>query len=247
MKSILFALSLSLFFNYSYSQLDPKYFGTYIAEDELSFFTVYTMDEVVDDCFVIDFEVYENNELIYGASGFGSCDGPNGHWLIQLEGEKTPREIEFKEEEGSGVVLILHEKGTLKEYYHFEESELIEEDGDSVDDYVDEYMDEYAEEMVYEEFVFVRQDGSELIIYPEGEFVGFTLSGALSEKCEGNEVTGVMMPMDEEMTLFEFKGEDGCRIEFQISTDSINIIEESCGFYRGIACADWNGLYVISQ
>ena len=113
----------------------------------------------------------------------------------------------------------------------------------------EEFEDEGIEEETGEEIYFSRDDGSELILYSldDGNSVGFTIYYASTGECEENGMDGLLSPMNEEMSLFEFIGNDKCRIEFQISSDSINLIEENCSEFHSEQCGEWGGLYRLNR
>ena len=230
----------------SFGQLEPEFHGTYMAEDESASLTVYTMDEVVEDCFLVDYEVYENFALIMSMSGYGSCDGPNGHWLMRFDETGLNLEVEFTRQNGVPVI-ILHDPGGKTFFYRIDEEIETTEDADGLEEYLEEYEEGMDEEGAEEEFFFAREDGAELLLFNDNEQIGFLLTGVLTEKCQSNDITGVMIPLDEELTIFEFKTAQGCRIEFQMSSDSINIVEEKCGALHNSGCGTWSGLYVLGQ
>ena len=70
-----FLFSLSV----SFSQLDLKYFGEYVSNDFTESFTIYSMDEMDEHCFFVDYVKFdENDELVKNLSGYGHCDDSEG-------------------------------------------------------------------------------------------------------------------------------------------------------------------------
>ena len=57
------------------AQLDPFYFGSYVNSDSSRMITVYTMDEVVEDCFIVEMD---NLTLSEHWEGYGHCSGEDG-------------------------------------------------------------------------------------------------------------------------------------------------------------------------
>lgn len=228
MKVLILFLAICFTSSFSFSQLDPQFFGTYVNDDMTNGFLIYTMDEVASDCFLVEFELYQGLETISSETGYGHCDGPNGHMEIQLESKGGAKlEVGFTVDElGFNLLTVYNKDGTTTEYYSLP-------------------MDEEYTSGDYEEFVFVREDGAELVLYDEDGNVGFTLFGVISDGCDANEIEGIMIPLDEELTSFEYV-EGGCKIEFQVSNDKINVIESNCKI--GTAkCSPLSGLYSLAQ
>ena len=128
----------------------------------------------------------------------------------------------------------------------------IVEDENSTEEYSEEYPEELLGELGEEtgdEIYYSRDDGSELILYSldANNSLGFAIYYASNGACEDNVIDGILSPMNEEMSLFEFRRSDKCRIEFQISTDSINLIEENCSEIRTENCGEWSGLYILNR
>lgn len=228
MKVLILFLAICCTSSFSFSQLDPQFFGSYVNDDMTNGFLIYTMDEVASDCFLVEFELYQGLETISSETGYGHCDGPNGHMEIQLESKGGAKlEVGFTVDElGFNLLTVYNNDGTTTEYYSLP-------------------MDEEYTSGDYEEFVFVRDDGAELVLYDEDGNVGFTLFGVISDGCDANEIEGIMFPLDEELTSFEYV-EGGCKIEFQVSNDKINVIESNCKI--GTAkCSPLSGLYSLAQ
>lgn len=228
-------LSTFLLSSMSFGQLDPFYFGTYIDDNFSAGYTIYTMDEVVDDCFLVEYERFENYQSVFGVSGFGHCEGENGVMEIQFEDDDIKTQVAFKiDEHGLKSMTILSGEDAGKVYREY--NDFVPESGNE---------DEVASEEIY----YSREDGSELIIYStsDSKNLGFTIFSAGSDSCEGNGLEGVMKAMNEEMSLFEFQVNEKCRVEFQISTDSINLVEENCSGTHPESCGEWEGLYILNR
>jgi hypothetical protein len=213
--------------NRALSQLDPFYFGTYINKDFTESYTIYFLDETTDDCFLVEREKYENYQTVYGESGFGICE-EDGTTKIKLESAETPLIIEFEIAE-DGLKIMSVDLGDGENMLFTELSEI-------------ETMESQTEEIY-----FSRQDGSELMVYPDGDQLGFTFYGLVDNKCEVNEFTGIMVPKNEEMSFLEYTGENGCKIEFHITTSSINVVEVNCSILHESNCDNWNGYYTMNQ
>jgi hypothetical protein len=228
MKAFILLLAICFTRSFSFSQLDPQFFGSYVNDEMTNGFLIYTMDEVASDCFLVEFEMYQGLETISSETGYGHCDGPDGHMEIQLE-SKGGRKLEVGftvDEAGFNLLTVYNNDATTTEYY----SMPIEE----------EYINGDAEE-----FVFVREDGAELVLYDVDGNVGFTLFGLISDGCDSNEIEGVMLPLDEELTSFEYTM-GVCKIEFQVSEDIINIIETNCTIGAD-SCSPLSGLYFLAE
>lgn len=232
-----FILSLFLTLTLSFSsiaQLDPFYFGTYVDDNFTAGYTIYTMDEVAGDCFLVEFERYENYESVYGTSGFGHCNDENGTLEIQLENMDEKIQISFGiDEHGMKNLTLMSGEDSGKIFREY--NDFVPEEGN-----VDH---EKGEEIYYS-----REDGSELVIYSVDDVnLGFTIYAAPKSGCEGNDIGGKLTALNDELSLFEFKSGEKCRLEFQISTDSINVIEENCSEKHGPRCGNWNGLFLLNR
>ena len=87
---------IGFFFSWSltFSQLDSKYLGEYITDDISEVITLYTLDEMDEHCFFVEYSMYDDEEnLIKSLEGYGHCDDTEGmkaffilmnlknHWL----------------------------------------------------------------------------------------------------------------------------------------------------------------------
>jgi hypothetical protein len=232
MKAIIFILAICFSSTVSFSQLDPQFFGSYVNEELTNGFLIYTMDEVASDCFLVEFELYQGLETISSETGYGHCDGPNGHMEIQLE-SKGGRKLEVGfsvDEAGFNLLTIYNSDGTTSDYFSLP---------------MEEEIYDTAVEGENEEFVFVREDGAQLILYGVEGDVGFSLYGEENGSCEENAIEGIMLPLDDELTTFEYTM-GKCKLEFQVSTDKINIIETNCKS-ENLNCSSVNGLYFLLE
>ncbi|MEY4604188.1 MAG: hypothetical protein RIT43_1480 [Bacteroidota bacterium] len=64
------------------AQLDPFFFGSYVNADSSKSITVYTMDEVVDDCFIVEMDNIKESEHW---EGYGHCNGEEGRMELLFE------------------------------------------------------------------------------------------------------------------------------------------------------------------
>lgn len=210
------------------AQLDPFFYGTYTDAGMTKSYTVYSMDEVAEDCFLVEYEKYENYETVFGASGSGKCDGKNGHMEIKLESSEYVLEVDFGlEDNGQKIMTIFNEDSTVFVYKAV--------------------VDEYPEEEMYEEFYYSREDGAEIMLYADMDGLGFTIYGLLDGMCDINEISGELTPLNDDLTTFIYKDESGCKIEFQMSEGIIRIVEANCEKMRKVKCKDYNGVYYLNE
>jgi hypothetical protein len=78
-----------------FSQLDPFYFGTYMNNTQTISYTVYTMDEVVDDCFIVEKDLWKDGISIKHWNGYGHCNGDDGRMELFLDNAGIKIPIEF--------------------------------------------------------------------------------------------------------------------------------------------------------
>jgi hypothetical protein len=114
---ILFLFVLSSFSISAFAQLDPFYFGTYVNKEETISFTVYTMDEVVDDCFIVEKDLLKEGLSLQHWSGYGHCNGDDGRMEILLENMDVKIPIEFNLLSGGSRSLTLFPPGSNSEVY----------------------------------------------------------------------------------------------------------------------------------
>lgn len=231
MKRFLLTFILLTLTNGLFAQLDPIYFGTYMNQDHTAAFTVYTMDEIVDDCFVVEYETYKDGDITFSNSGYGHCDGDNGHLTLIMENMDKSIEVGFEQDkDGLRVMKVYAEDGTVQVFFEFNGDDLEQGAG-------------------REEIYYARPDGSELIIYAADDpnKLGFSIFYNAQGKCVGNGIEGEMTVVNNDFSVFEFNVNDKCRVEFQLSTDSINIVEEGCSGFHGAHCGQWSGLYILNR
>jgi hypothetical protein len=74
MKNLLSFLFLFILAN-SFAQLDPFYFGTYRSANALEKYTIYSMDEIEEDCFIVEYDRFQDAKVVEHWGGYGHCDG----------------------------------------------------------------------------------------------------------------------------------------------------------------------------
>jgi hypothetical protein len=200
-------------------------------QDHTAAYTIYTMDEIVDDCFVVEYEAYQEGDIVFSNSGYGHCDGENGHLTLNMEKSVKSIEVAFEQDEdGLRIMKVFIEDGSIQVFYEF--------NGDDLDQTASR-----------EEIYYARSDGSELILHAvdDPEKLGFSIFYNAQGKCVGNGIEGEMSVVNDDYSVFEYKVNDKCRVEFQLSTDSINIVEEGCSGFHGAHCGEWSGLYILNR
>jgi hypothetical protein len=227
--SVLLLLFLSAF---SFGQLEPQYYGTYMNEDGTSAYTVYTMDEVVDDCFVVEYVEYGKGDIVFASTGFGHCEGEAGHLLIQMENADTSIQVGFEiDEDGLKVMKVFQKDGSVIPYFGYAGDDL-------------------GAAGPEEEIYYRREDGSELIIVSgsEDKTIDFSIFYNTEKAiCEKNHIVNYMIAENEQRTVYHSTIEGSCKLTFYFSTDSIEIKEEGCGGYHGRNCGEWSGLYILNR
>jgi hypothetical protein len=226
------ALLLLFLSTFSFGQLEPQYYGTYKNEEGSAAYTVYTMDEVVDDCFVVEYVEYEDGDVIFAATGFGHCEGDAGHLLVQMENADTTIQVGFEiDDEGLKVMKVFMNDGSVVPFFNYAGDDLGSGGTDS-------------------EIYYMREDGSELMIIPGSEdktidfSIFFNVDGA---SCEKNHIANYMSAVNEQRTIYQCNLDGTCKLTFYFSTDSIEIKEEGCKGYHGRGCGEWTGLYILNR
>lgn len=225
-KKFLIALFSGLL-NFTYSQLDPMYHGTYFKEDLTSSFTLYSLDESSEHCFFVDFEEYLDLDRYNIISGNGHCDDSQG------------MKAEFYFEEYQGTVYARFEKDeedAILMYVKFPNSEVEE-----LFIFSGQFDDLYEEEVSLTDEVYLqKEDGSSLVLFDQDGLLGFTLTG--NPNCTPNTITGILLPEDDEMTIFNAEIE-GCKIQVQSSDQGLQVKESNCSKFHK-KCAPWEGFYI---
>lgn len=249
------------------AQLDAKYHGVYLSDDGNAQFVIYTMDEVMEDCFIADLTVFApENENFESAhkdifySGYGSCDGPNGHWLINLErnGQNRKLEVSFSMKDNNPLLTVhTGDKKTTYSYIMPIEEVETEEDGSNGDAmYLLPNMkvedDEYP--------LFKRSDGALLYVMTDEDGIMFIISAgtpgfdtiADEDPCFLNVLTGNMNPINAQMTFFHFiEEETGCSLQFNFLNDDqgqrFEVTESNCSKDHVEGCLSWSGTYAIPK
>ncbi|MEN9401093.1 MAG: hypothetical protein RL632_2196 [Bacteroidota bacterium] len=259
---------LAIISSTAYSQLDEKYHGYYLSDKGNAEIAIYTIPEMVEDCFFADYRVYapvnENNESAHEDdiySGFGSCVGPNGHWLINLEsnGRKLTLEVSFSMN-GKNPVLTLY-KGKEKTTFSYLMPITDDVSAEDVENSDALYLLPNMEVEDNEYPLFKRADGALLYVMTDADGISFIISAGTpnwepnseedEDPCFYNVHTGTMIPQNKEMTLYSFLDtETGCNIQFKFLNDAqgqrFEVQESKCTEEHINGCPSWNGTYAIS-
>jgi hypothetical protein len=252
----------------AYSQLDAKYHGVYLSDEGNAQFVIYTLDDVVKDCFIADLTVFApvndnfesaHEDVFY--SGYGSCDSPNGRWSINLErnGQYRKMEVSFSMKDNNPLLTVhVGDKKTTYSYMMPIEEVETEEDGNNGDAI---YLLPNMEVEDNEYPLFKRADGALLYIMTDADGISFIISAGTpnwepnseedDDPCFYNVHTGTMNPQNEEMTLYSFSDtETGCSIQFKFLNDAqgkrFEVLESACQEEHINGCLSWNGTYAIS-
>lgn len=224
MKLFLSLCFLLILWTNSFSQMDPSFYGRYMDKDYTIGYTVYALDEDTENCFLVEFEQYDYEEIIYGDSGIGVCNEETGGLQFFFESTAESLDVVFGMDEYNFKTLtIKFNSGETKVLY------------------------DVTEEEYYEEFYFQREDGSEMLLYLEEEKMGFTIYGWEEGDCEYNEISGFLKPLNEDLTLFAFEDINGCKIEFLFHENTVQITEINCTNSRYFTCENWNGIYTLVE
>ena len=219
-----------------WSQLDPAFYGTYSDSLLQESFTIYSMDEVAEDCFLVEYERYSNLQLVQSTSGYGHCHGPNGHMEIKLRELDSMWEVWFEVSEAGEYTMTLYQNGlVMKVLRRMDLSDA--ENG-------------FISLPKAETIAFLANGGRslELTMNPSDSLIAFVLR---SEQCQKGGMPGVLIPLpaNEKLKLPDryvyLIGED-CEWIFTLSSDSILLEESHCENIDRNACPIWSGLYVLS-
>ena len=222
-----------LSFSVAFSQLDSKYFGEYVSNDFTESFTIYSIDEMDEHCFFVDYVQFdEKDELVKNLSGYGHCDDSEGMKAFFYFDE-------YKE--AILALLTANEFGEIEMEVQFPDrigvSTFFLVTGEDVEMYGDE-MDDTPSEVT-----FIRDDQAELILFDDNNQIGFRIVGATSSSCVANEFVGVLMPVDEEMQILEYSDGKGCVMKMQLAEAGVTVTEANCTKLHAKSCSSWNGLY----
>jgi hypothetical protein len=228
MRSILAVIFTSFLLNVQ-AQLDQAYYGTYLNEDATEAFTIYYLDELSEHCFLVDYEKEVSETEVTIESGYGYCDENDGSKaFFYLESFVNPINVEFYfDEYGMLYMSVRFPNKTDNEIFYFE-GDIYESDSD--------------------EIIFERPDGTQLVLFPtENDEVGFAVSGVLTDVCDKNEITGVLVPTDETLTAFLYTDSQGCELKINFYDQGAIIAEKNCGMYRTKSCPDWSGTFYFAE
>ena len=265
---IFLVVVLAIISSTAFSQLDAKYHGYYLSDEGNAEIAIYTLDEVMEDCFIADYRVYapenENNESAHEDdvfSGYGSCDGPNGHWLINFDnsGRKLTLEVSFEMVNKIPVLTVYRGKEKVNFSYVMPITDVEVEDGEDNGDAIYLLPNMEVEDNEYP--LFKRSDGALLYIMTDEDGISFIISAGTpnweltseedEDTCFYNIHTGTMNPQNQEMTLYSFLDtETGCSIQFKFLNDAqgqrFEVQESKCAEEHINGCPSWNGTYAIS-
>jgi hypothetical protein len=121
MKNVLSFFFLFIIAN-SFAQLDPFYFGTYKSADALEKYTIYSMDEIEVDCFIVEYDRFQGTKVVEHWEGYGHCDGEGGKMEVFMQKGGKPLRIEFAFlEKGIRSLTIFSDNDYSKVFLEFNE------------------------------------------------------------------------------------------------------------------------------
>jgi hypothetical protein len=219
-----------------WAQLDSKFYGTYGDSLLHETYTIYSMDEVAADCFLVEHERYVNLQLVHTSSGYGHCHGPNGHMEIKLRDIDSLLEVWFEENELGEHSLTVYNDGAIHRV--FSKIENAESD--------DGFVSIPKAQIV----TFQAELGRslELSMNPSDSLIAFVLR---SDQCQKGGMPGVLIPLpgvekSQMPDRYVWLVGEACELLFTFSSDSILIEENECEHITRNACPIWSGLYVLS-
>lgn len=249
------------------AQLDAKYLGVYLSDEGNAEIMISTSDEGMEVCFIADLTVYApvndnfesaHEDIIY--SGYGTCDGPNGHMLMNLErnGQIRNLEVSFSMKDDEPILTVY--AGDKKTNYSLIlsiEDVQMEADGSNEDAiYILPNME--IEDNEYP--LFKRSDGALLYVMTDEDGIMFIISAGTpgydtitdEDPCFLNVLNGNMNPRNEQMTLFSFFNEEtGCSLQFKFFNDNqgqrFEVTESNCSEDHVTGCLSWSGTYAIPK
>lgn len=228
MGKIILITVFSVLIQFVNAQLDLIYHGTYFSEDLTSSFTLYSLDETSEHCFFVDYEEYQDLEKFISYSGNGHCDDSEGmkaeFYFEEFKGTVYAR---FEHTEEGSLLMYVRRPGSTEEKLYIHAGHM--------DDVYDEELS------LTDEFLFEREDGASFLLFDQEGQIGFTLTG--NPNCEGNTITGILIPEDTEMTVLSAII-DGCKIKVLSSDNGVQINEENCAKFHK-KCSPWEGFYEL--
>ena len=213
-----------------YAQLDPLFFGSYKDQLGQEMYSIYTMDEVAEDCFLVDYQQFENGQLIRSSSGYGHCDGQNGHMEIKLMDENQPQEVAFQlSDDESRTMTRYFSSGEKRTYFASSSVEVRSGDNER-------------------ELYYRRADGVELTFRFNEDAGSYTFSiyQPASGDCKGGEYSGKLQPVNEELTEFTHTPFSTCVIRLFVSKDITHLQENGAeGLHPN--CSSWAGTFLLNH
>lgn len=228
MKLVFFAILVFSF--QAHAQLDPAFFGTYRDEPGNEVYTIYTLDEVAADCFLFDFQQFDFGQLVKSSSGYGHCDGPNGHMELTVMNSSEKREVEFMlSATGERKMIVYKDNQPVKSY--------------SARDAVQEKSVDATREMY-----FRRSDGLELTfrIHDEKGTFSFSLFQPATNGCKGGEYTADLKPVNEELNSFIHQPFPACTLQIKLFSNRVEVLESGANDLHP-NCVTWSGTYLLNQ
>ena len=213
-----------------YAQLDPLFFGTYKDPLGQEVYSIYTMDEVAEDCFLVDYQQFKNGQLIRSSSGYGHCDGQNGHMEIKLMDENQPQEVVFQLSDDESRTMTRYFSSGEKRTYFASSS-------------VEVGLGDYDRELYYR-----RTDGVELTFRfnEDAGSYSFSIYQPAMGECKGGEYSGKLQPVNEELTEFTHTPFSTGMIRLLVSMDKIQLQENGTeGLHPN--CSSWIGTYLLNH
>lgn len=219
------------------AQLEPAFYGVYNDSLKKSRFSIYMLDEVAQDCFLYDFQRLDDSaKVIYSVTGYGHCDGPNGHMqLFPADSSDTDTlEVSFSSKDGISLLTVYISADSMEIY----RSELYELEVEMEDEFLN-----------FKEFFYSSDEGAEVYVSEEKYAKLITIYGVMKNGCTQNEFSGRFIADSTNAKLYRCIVSDGCKLEILFKEDYIVVTEFNCEIYHtpGSGCESWQGKYFIND
>ena len=217
-----------------FAQLEAGYFTTYVNDDFTQSYLIYLPEDEVEDCFWVEYEVFDNYQSIFGESGIGVCDPKKDYVLMKFESSGTEKKVKFTETGTGHNLSIILDDGTSEVFHEVKDEEIFSQE------------EEYINNPVVDEVYYLASNGNLLTIFDDDTGLGFNLLGSIDEdECSKNQVGGTLQAMDEEGVLYQYK--DGkCEISIEFLENGVKVTDKNCAM-KTTDCPEWNGMYYFNE
>jgi hypothetical protein len=228
------------------AQLDSAYYGRYTDNNDITGFTIYTLDtEMEGYCFGVAHEIYDETGLaVYTETGLARCAAEDGRFSVEMEESDNPFFwLTFATDSFGNKTLTMSLENKPDEMFF---SHPLYPEPEIPDPFASETVKDPTKQQTWN--TYVHENGTEVIIIQEaGIITEFRILGAYDEHCETPDIHGSLEPISKKRRTYAYRI-DGCAIvTLKIGEQQVTVTEKKCGNVHPASCRSWSGVYSLKN